>query len=261
MKTRKTLALLTGLFLVAAWIGPAQAKKTEKNSGEAYATEKFQGESITKVKVASAFHVTIAEGAQTGVRIEIDSRLQPYLVCTLDRSGQLTIGMKNLPDKFGNSDNHAVKPTAVITVSRLDQLDVSGATRVKANGTFHTNNFTLKGSGAARVEGLHLARVENASFNTSGACRVENVKIDQAEKVRIDMSGAARLELIVDATEINTKASGAARIELTGKTEMHNIKGSGAARIDCDGLKMTRFNMNASGAARVSGARTANFRD
>lgn len=227
----------------------AKAAQTAKTATTLLETN-FQSQPIDAVTVGHAFDIVIRQGSKTGVQYSIDSRLQPYLICKLE-NGQLTLGFDNLPQYLSNSQNWINEPTAIVTVRQLKGLQASSAAKVKVEGQYTADDFTLKTSGAAKVNGLNVNADGTVNIESSGAGRLTDAQFGKPSKVTLDASGAPQISFTCQAKDLSIDASGAAKISAEGSASHLSADASGAVSCNLGELKAGTASCSTSGASRI----------
>ncbi|SUE33965.1 GIN domain-containing protein [Rikenella microfusus] len=260
---------VTACFPQSDKVNRAKAEQTAETA-TTVVEDKFQGQRIDAVDVGFAFQAVIRKSDRTGVRISIDSRLEPYLVCKLE-NGRLTLGMKNdLPQYLRYGQYWTIQPAAVIDVRELNAIEASGAAKITAEGEFRADDIKIQTSGASKTEGLHIETGGSVSVDCSGASQLTGANFGHPSRVGIAASGATRLSFACHTRALGIDAGGTAKIELSGSvghltadvsgvakcqlgemvSETAECSVSGAARIDCHATG--RLSASASGASHIS---------
>lgn len=218
----------------------------------------FEGQEIKALHIGFAFRVSLRQGDHTGVRLTIDSRSEPYLVCKLS-GGVLTLGMQDGRPQYIN-EHWVVPPTAEITVRSLDELQTAGAVQLVAEGTFTTDRFRLHAFGASKIEGLDMRVSGPVDVDCSGASQVSELWLGTPSEVEIDASGAAKIDFACETRSLEIGASGASGITGTGSTDRILVKTSGAGRCLLDGMSAVSADCSASGASLIECRATGDLR-
>lgn len=227
----------------------AKAAQTAKTATTLLQTN-FQGQPIDAVTVGHTFDIVIRQGSKTGVQYSIDSRLQPYLICKLE-NGQLTLGFDNLPQYLSNSQNWINEPTAVVTVRQLKALRASGAAKVKVEGQYTSDDFTLKTSGAAKVNGLNVNTDGTVTLDCSGASHLTAAQFGKPVRMSLNTSGSPQISITSQAQNLSIDASGAAKISASGSASHLSTDISGAVSCNLSELKAGTASCSTSGASRI----------
>ena len=190
------------------------------------------------IDVGSAFHVFIKIGEPQSLLIETDDNLIP-LIETKVKNGELTISTKKnitTPETMN----------VYITMAKLTKIELSGASKLIAEDILENDKMEIDLSGASRIKAaikthlleLDLSGASNASLSghstnlnidASGASNLKLSELEVAE-ANIDCSGASNIWLWV-LTKLEGEASGASNIYYKGDPQQVNVETSGAASV------------------------------
>ena len=224
-------------------------------------TETFTLQDFTRVSASYTFDVTILRADTYSVKVTIDDNLAEFLE-VLKEGETLVLRLKP------RYQYTSITLKAEITMPRLKQVTLSGASQASLNGFTADDDLRLEVSGASQVElkGMttgslnfqisgasrvsgELVAEGNASFNVSGASRL--TLNGRVRDIDAETSGASTLELLdFPARDINVEVSGAStvRVNLAGR-----LSGSlsGVSRLFYDGAPV-QLNINTSGGSSVN---------
>lgn len=224
---------------------------------------RFEGKKITGIEASGAFKITAKQGESTGVTVSIPARFEKQLELALSPDGTLLITMKG---KINGKKSD--KFTAEVTLSTLENIELTGASSLALSETITTNHLTAKIVGASSLSSSSTIQVKqqieltltgastfsgsisalNASFEISGAsklklegkCTEGYVKLTGASSANLDnfeidnanvlVSGASSLSLNV-LKELSAKAYGASKIAYLGEPKIISVESSGASKI------------------------------
>ena len=182
---------------------------------------------FTKLEINSAITVYLRHGDKSSVEIESnDDKLNKII--TEVTNGKLKISREN-NNNFNWDFWKSTKVTAYITMDKLEALEISGASIVKAEGEFKADNFELKLSGASKVD-LDLT------------CK---------DKMNLSLSGASKADIKLSCSSVYAHLSGASNINVDGKTKNQKIEASGASNYRAFDLVGNNAEVNASGASNI----------
>ena len=200
--------------------------------------------SFTGISVSSAIELLITQGNPTNVVVSADEDKYRDNIKTEVRNGTLHIFYENHGFNW-NIGNHRMK--AYVSFNTLHNLEVSGASSCKINGTIDQPELTIKMSGASSMNGD--MKIGNLNFEGSGA---SNAKVTgSAAKMVIHVSGASDFksyDFIAD--NCTARATGASDIRITVNKEL-SVDASGASSINYKGSPAVR-ELHSSGASSVS---------
>lgn len=170
--------LLLGIALLLAL--PAWAQPAASPAGQLYTPGPFE-----RLEISGAANVRLSQGPREEVFIAGDAEMQKSVELEL-RRGKLLIQPSG-GWKFWNSARLQID----VTVRRLDQLELSGASDLHAPGTFRVERLgvTISGSGLARFDDL---QAEQLRFAISGAG--EGLLRGQVAALNLTISGKGRLQ-------------------------------------------------------------------
>lgn len=198
---------------------------------EQISISRFQGQKITGIKAHGIFNITAKQGATTGVSVNIPTRLEKQLVLKLDSDGKLQIyieGKITSKNRKNNDDNHF---TAEVTVTTLNNVELTGVCKLETIGDFTTNKLKVDLSGASRmlINGDFLAK----------------------EKIEIELNGASHLKGQITSPESSFDISGASNLTLKGNTTHCKIEVSGASKATLDNFPINELKAEVTGAAKA----------
>ena len=198
---------------------------------EQISISRFQGQKITGIKAHGIFNITAKQGATTGVTVNIPARLEKQLVLKLDSDGKLQIyieGKITTKNKRNNDDDHF---TAEVTVTSLDNVELTGVCKLETTGNFTTAKLKVNLSGASKmlISGDFLAK----------------------EKLDIELSGASNLKGQMTSPESTFDISGASNLSLKGNTIHCKMEVSGASKANLENFPINELKAEVSGAAKA----------
>jgi len=233
---RRALVRVAAASLVLC--GAAGCTKHLTGSGNVV-TREIPVTSFSKMEVSYAFAVQLSFGDPTEVTVRVDDNLVDDLDVRV-AGDTLRIGLK-----AGLAVNHATLE-ADVTVPSLIEIDVSGASTVKAQGPLASSPFELSLSGASTFEGgfaldratiglsgaSHAvlsgsAKTVEASVSGASQIQAENLSIDS---LTMDLSGASHAAVTVTGT-ISASASGASNLTYSGTPTFTRKDVSGGSAI------------------------------
>jgi hypothetical protein len=169
--------------------------------------------------VGGIFKVEVVVGKTSGVEVQADDNLLPFINTHVDHDGILHIEserrIKSQNDILvlvttTDLDDLEVSGAANVNVSGLSgedlSLDASGASHIKVAG--ETSNMKIDVSGASKIDADDLATVD-ANVDASGAA---NVAVNVSGTLTADLSGASKVTYSGSPTSVEKKTSGAARV-------------------------------------------------
>ena len=205
-------------------------------------TQEFNFSDFTRVEVGSAFQVEIIQADSYRVSVTADDNLFEYI--QVSKEGEtLKIGLKLLP----------LRPLfttlrAEISMPRIYDLDLSGATRGTISGFSSTENLDNELSGASSLNLVEMS-AGDGKFALSGASRASG-DITASDDARFELSGASKAELTGSANDMLIEASGASQLGLDNFPVRNvdiDLSGASRATVKLDG----RLDADLSGASKL----------
>lgn len=173
---------------------------------------KFDNQPITGIIAGGAFDIKIKPGAETGaetgVRVEVAAEVASKITIDLTDDGYVRLGYGSDLGKYFKSSKN--RPTAYITMSSLDYLNVSGACNLIGSDTFRSAKpLVVSISGSAFCDAVNVTASE-ANITVSGASTLENLTIT-TEKLTAEVTGSAMGTIKGEAVQARLAVSGAAQ--------------------------------------------------
>jgi hypothetical protein len=192
--------------------------------------------------VSSAFDVILTQSNETTVVVSAADAGKRDLIITEVNNGTLVISLKKSNmDWRGN-----LKLRAYISVPDLNKIELNGASDLKLEGTFKTQDFEVRLSGASDIAGSMEAT--NLRLTSSGS---SDFKIDgKAENLRINLSGSSDVkafDMVSDYCDIS--CSGSSDVEITVNKEL-KVNISGSSNVSYKGTAIVR-DMKTSGSSSL----------
>ena len=240
MKKMITLfaALMTVLFTAAAANEPEYAL-TE--------TQSFDVESFNGIDASWIFRIDLVQSAQQKVEVEAPDFLMPYLMVKV-RNSTLVLGNTGLPGDIRRKlERGNYKVHATVSLPELTHVEMSGASKMVADGEFQTAHFKMELSGASSLKELRL-NANYADLECSGASKFQ-MKGNLA-KVKMNLSGAAKGDMVAYGQEMDMDLSGSGKLELTGGYDSMRAELSAATHLWMKGT-LGSFRLSGSGAAKA----------
>jgi hypothetical protein len=260
---RNILLVLSIGFLMVFAVASCDAVKDmvvlEGSGNVETITEDFIG--FNRLEASHSFQVTITQGDEYSVVINVDEEFVEYLDIT-KRGNTLDIDLK---DEFNYRMLNGVLE-ASITMPELVLVRLSGASDAMIDGFDSNVRFEADVSGASSLTGnmgagdiiLNLSgasdlsgkyTVDNVDISASGSSRIQlngsgrdvavdasgnsNVNLEEfiSEDATVDVSGASEVVLNAGGT-VDVSASGASEVYQTGDGEFGDVSTSGASEVE-----------------------------
>ncbi|MGY2132818.1 head GIN domain-containing protein [Hymenobacter sp. HD11105] len=212
----------------------AQTKQTRKPGN-------FDG-----VSASGAVNVFLRQGNETSVVVEAREESLKYLKTEVDNGVLKIYRDKDFSWRDLVGDNKDGKVNVYITCPRLKSVTVSGASNVRGESAFTTDNFKLQSSGASditmsvRAKSLDVSCSGASDIKLSGQADHQKVSVSggseyqayslQSRSANIQASGASEAYVSVDG-EVMASASGASDIRYKGNARVVSNSSSGASSV------------------------------
>lgn len=217
----KNFMLFLTILLVAGLIAACAPIMVARSSGK-MVTQEFAFSDFARIEVQSAFEVTVRQGDDYQVTIEVDEAAVPYL--RVEQQGDtLQISLAPMVNTMGN-----LRLRAEVTLPALRSLAASGASQVALSGFSSDNALDIRASGASGVRGA----------------------IDGGD-AQIEASGASEVTLKSTLQDVAIEATGASKVTLSGVGRNVTVTAAGASPVDLAEFPVTDAALRATGASKV----------
>lgn len=180
------------------------------------------------ISASYMFNIEVTKGNEYSVSIEAPNTLFD-LIRVKKHEDNIDFSLKSeLPKRLKDL---ADKIIVSITMPCLEEVDLSGACKLRGIGVFSTKG-------------------KEFSAELSGASRITDFCIE-APKVDIELNGASKAEINVDTKEVEADINGASRLTLTGNAPKMELDLSGASAADTKNINSDYISVEASGASRA----------
>jgi hypothetical protein len=241
---KQLFTLFAAAFLALV---PAAAANNNDPESVKMETKTYQVESFDGLEVSWIYHVNLSKSSSQKVEVEAPDFVMPYLTVKV-RNNTLILGCSGLPaDARRKLERGSYKVQASVALPELTHVEMSGASKMVADGDFKTRNFDLELSGATSLKELQMT-ADFANLRCSGASKFQ-MKGDLKE-IKLDLSGASKGVLEAEGKEIDMDLSGSAKLELTGGFDQMRSELSAASHLWMKGT-LGSFRLSGSGAAKA----------
>ena len=206
-------------------------------------TKRYDFGTVKSIEAGSIFEIEVTEGSQKGVTIVCDQAYEEYLEVKYFQ-GELILAMK--PNMKMINNKEGIKVT--LQMPTIEEIDLSGAAKLTASGSFKTRELDIDLSGATSVKGLQISGTE-LSIDCSGASNL-TITGDFSSSIDADISGASKLTLTGNSRNLEIEASGASNVQVTGEHKFTETSCSGASSINLNG-STSYFKSETSGASNL----------
>ena len=206
-------------------------------------TKRYDFGTVKSIEAGSIFEIEVTEGSQKGVTIVCDQAYEDYLEVKY-LQGELILGMKPNVKMINNKEG--IKVT--LQMPTIEEIDLSGAAKLTASGSFKTRELEIDLSGATSVKGLQISGSE-LSIDCSGASNL-TITGDFSSSIEADVSGASKVTITGNSRDLEIEASGASNVHVTGTHKFTETSCSGASSINLNG-STGYFKSETSGASNL----------
>ena len=206
-------------------------------------TKKYDFGTIKSIDAGSIYEIEVTEGNQKGVTIVYDAVYEGHLEVKYFQ-GELILGMKPNVKMINNKEGIKV----YLQMPTIEEIDLSGAAKLTASGTFKTRELDIDLSGATSVKGLQISGNE-LSIDCSGASNL-TITGDFSSSIEADVSGASKVTITGNSRNLEIEASGASNVHVTGENKFTEASCSGASSITLEG-STSYFKSETSGASNL----------
>ena len=211
----------------------------------------FDVENFDALDVSWIYKVELTQGKNQGVTIEAPDFIMEYIDVRV-RKSRLILSVKDMPLSVRSKvETGKYEILATLSMKKLSSLEMSGASKLFADGQFHTSDdvFTMELSGASLVKDLYII-ASKADIDCSGASKFE-LK-GKLKDVKMNLSGAAKGSIDSDIKSLCMDLSGASRITMNGTVGDMIASGSGAAKMDMLDCPVLWADVELSGASKAN---------
>ena len=232
-------------------------------------TKEYNFGKITSIDASSVYDIEVTQGNSGKVTVEYDEVFKERLIVRYN-GGELELAIESKQNIFRNNkkSNNGIK--VYLQMPTIKDLELSGASSLKATGKFKTDELEIDLSGASSITGLEIEGTE-LSVECSGASKLtmagnfKDMEVDcsGASSVSIkgnsnyfegEFSGAVNAAISGDHNKTEVTCSGASKVKLEGETDYLKSVTSGASNLNAQ-----NFTAN-NGYAEVTGASNAKVR-
>jgi len=230
-------------------------------------TKEYKFGKITSIEASSVYDIEVTQGNSGTVKVVYDEFFKDRLMVNYI-NGKLNLEVASTKMKNNNRNIEGIK--VYLQMPTIEDLDLSGASSLKAMGSFQTDELDVELSGASSISGLVISG-NDLSLDCSGASTL-NLKGD-FKTIEAEISGASEIVLNSNSTVFEGEFSGASTVKVYGDHKNTDVVCSGASNLTLEGktdyiksvttgasnLKAQEFTA-LNGYAQVSGASNAKVR-
>lgn len=230
-------------------------------------TKEYKFGKITSIEASSVYDIEVTQGNSGTVKVVYDEIFKDRLMVNYI-NGKLNLEVASTKMRNNNRNIEGIK--VYLQMPTIEELDLSGASSLKAMGSFKTDELDVELSGASSISGLVISG-NDLSLDCSGASTL-NLKGD-FKTIEAEISGASEIVLNSNSTVFEGEFSGASTVKVYGDHKNTDVVCSGASNLTLEGktdyiksvttgasnLKAQEFTA-LNGYAQVSGASNAKVR-
>ena len=230
-------------------------------------TKEYKFGKITSIEASSVYDIEVTQGNSGTVKVVYDELFKDRLIVNYN-SGKLNLEVASTKMRNNNRNIEGIK--VYLQMPTIEELDLSGASSLKAMGSFKTDELDVELSGASSISGLVISG-NDLSLDCSGASNL-NLRGD-FKTIEAEISGASEIVLNSNSTVFEGEFSGASTVKVYGDHKNTDVVCSGASNLTLEGktdyiksvttgasnLKAQEFTA-LNGYAQVSGASNAKVR-
>ncbi len=230
-------------------------------------TKEYKFGKITSIEASSVYDIEVTQGNSGTVKVVYDEFFKDRLMVNYI-NGKLNLEVASTKMRNNNRNIEGIK--VYLQMPTIENLDLSGASSLKAMGSFKTDELDVELSGASSISGLVISG-NDLSLDCSGASTL-NLKGD-FKTIEAEISGASEIVLNSNSTVFEGEFSGASTVKVYGDHKNTDVVCSGASNLTLEGktdyiksvttgasnLKAQEFTA-LNGYAQVSGASNAKVR-
>ncbi len=230
-------------------------------------TKEYKFGKITSIEASSVYDIEVTQGNSGTVKVVYDELFKDRLMVNYI-NGKLNLEVASTKMRNNNRNIEGIK--VYLQMPTIENLDLSGASSLKAMGSFKTDELDVELSGASSISGLVISG-NDLSLDCSGASTL-NLKGD-FKTIEAEISGASEIVLNSNSTVFEGEFSGASTVKVYGDHKNTDVVCSGASNLTLEGktdyiksvttgasnLKAQEFTA-LNGYAQVSGASNAKVR-
>lgn len=244
-------------------------------AAETVSSTHFEGKRITGVSASSAFDVVLVKSTQTKAVVELDAMLEKYLHISLDGSGVVEVGLREVNQKVWRQFNQLPDKEKVVRLTlhlpSVNTIRLSGATDLKSSDSFTGENVDIQLSGASDIDKLSISS-ERVKLQCSGASDASLI-LPATKDLVVLASGSS--DVAIDAAGVTYSklgVSGASDLKIKGSGDRGDWSASGSSGIEgydfplreltatASGVSSINCNVSESLSARSSGSSDVNYR-
>jgi hypothetical protein len=238
MNIKLKLFVLTA-FILATFSSCYEGIVIEGNNEPAEETRQLPG--FTEITSSGSFNIYYTHGDSTGVKIEAESNLIPYI--------ETAIFDDRLDIRFASHVNVRINHVVDIFVTSpsISKIQLSGSGKIEADSV-SGNKLSLDVSGSGSIQAHFYGHKFKSSISGSGLMNI----IADCDTIDTNISGSGRINLEAYkclVTEVTISGSGKA--EMTGSSDNAEFKILGSGKISAYEFPVKIADISVSGSGDV----------
>ena len=205
-------------------------------------TKRYDFGTIKSIDASSIYEIEVTEGTEKGVTIVCDAAYEGRLDVKYFQ-GELILAMKTNVQMINKG---GIK--VYLQMPTIEDIELSGAAKLTASGTFKTRELDIDLSGATSLKGLNINGSE-LSIDCSGASNL-TITGDFSSSIDAEVSGASKVTINGNSRDLEIEVSGASNVQVTGEHKFTETSCSGASSIKLEG-STGYFKSETSGASNL----------
>ena len=192
-------------------------------------TKEYKFGKITSIEASSVYDIEVTQGNSGTVKVVYDEFFKDRLMVNYI-NGKLNLEVASTKMRNNNRNIEGIK--VYLQMPTIEELDLSGASSLKAMGSFKTDELDVELSGASSISGLVISG-NDLSLDCSGASTL-NLKGD-FKTIEAEISGASEIVLNSNSTVFEGEFSGASTVKVYGDHKNTDVVCSGASNLTLEG--------------------------
>ena len=232
-------------------------------------TKEYNFGKITSIDASSIYELEVTHGNSGKVTVEYDDVFEDRLIVRY-YNGKLELAIESKQNIFKNDKKFKNGIKVYLQMPTIKEIELSGASTLKANGVFKTEELDIDLSGASSITGLEIEGLD-LSVECNGASKL--TMAGDFKNMEVDCSGASTVSINGDSYSFEGEFSGAVKAAIYGDRNNTEVVCSGASKVTLEGetaylksITSGASNLNAqnftagNGYAEVTGASNAKVR-
>ena len=225
--------LLIALFALTCFNSFAQRWETIKGNGQIKKETREVGD-YTSLASQGSMDVQIEYGNANSIVIEADENLLPYIE-TIVENGKLSIRSKKNVNLKSSS-----KMTVVVSMTKINSLQLSGSGNIKGSGAFTNDGKTDIGVSGSGNLALDFDSFKDLDLSVSGSGNID-LKSNATNSINAKVSGSGNIDCSsISSKDVEAKLSGSGNIKVYASNSIDaKISGSGNVYYKGDAQNIT----------------------